>query len=272
MSYTGAGAAQTYARGLDKRVVSSQRAPTPGSSARAEEQPPATRSGKLESLQLELQEANAHREALARNLVPNYFSFPLGKEMILSQAVDLHRLAEQLGVFAQRGEPHSPLAAQIVGEAASARKSAKASAKDKTPKQKTPAAQLAASSTPALQTLEHISSAFNMSSNTRTHTHSLTHSLTHSQAATRAAGERRRWWWPRRTGTSRASGGLSRRQRMAAPSLCRLSMRVRLRRARLRSSTRRVSRWTRAARREGASCRSPHISLPAARIRCQTLR
>ena len=163
----GAGASQTYARGLDKQVVSSQRAPTPGSSARAEEEPaPAARSGKLESLQLELQEAHAHREALGRNLVPNYFSFPLGKEMILSQAVDLHRLAEQLGVFAQRGAPHSPLAAHIVGEAAaasaSARKSAKATAspKDKMPKQKTPAAQLAASSS---LTQQH-SSAFNISS------------------------------------------------------------------------------------------------------------
>ena len=168
-SCTGARAAQTYARGLDKRVVSSLRAPTPGSSARAEEQPPAARSGKLESLQLELQVAHAHREALARHLVPNYFSFPLGKEMILSQAVDLHRLAEQLGVFVQRGSPHSPLAAHIIGEAASAHKSSKRSAKDKTPKQKTPAAQLAASS--ARATLEHIASAFNTSSQ---FTHSLT--------------------------------------------------------------------------------------------------
>lgn len=126
---------------------SSLRAPTPASSARFE-LPPAQKSGKLESLQLELHEAHANREALAHSLVPNYFSFPLGKEMILSQAVDLNRLADQLGVFAQRGAPHSPLAAEIIGEAAmaSTRKTPKGTPKDKTPKQKTPAAQLAASS------------------------------------------------------------------------------------------------------------------------------
>ena len=59
-----------------------------------------------EQLQLELAEARANREALRNKQVPNFFSFPLGKELILARAPNMEKLAHDLGVFSRRGTGH----------------------------------------------------------------------------------------------------------------------------------------------------------------------
>ncbi len=62
-----------------------------------------SRNPKLEQLELELADARANREALRSKQVPNFFSFPLGKELILARAPDMDKLARDLGVFSRRG-------------------------------------------------------------------------------------------------------------------------------------------------------------------------